>query len=76
MITKRKEIAEVFYTQYKNIIPLEAYKIINGEKSSLDSSTRKLFITQAIDFVEHTCDKIIKFIKKKYPNKKIYVSSF
>jgi colanic acid/amylovoran biosynthesis glycosyltransferase len=76
MITKRKEIAEVFYAQYKNIIPLEAYKIINGEKSSLDSSTRKLFITQAIDFVEHTCDKIIKFIKKKYPNKKIYVSSF
>lgn len=75
-ITKREGIAKVFHNQYKNAIPLLANEIIGREKSFLDSSVRKLFIIQAIDFIEHICDKIIKLLKKKYPNKKIYVSPF
>jgi len=76
IITKREEIAKVFYVQYKNIIPLNAFEIIRDEKFFRNSSIRRFFIVQATNFVEHICDKIIKLIKKKYPNKKIYVSPF
>jgi len=76
MITKREEIAKVFYAQYKNIIPLNAFKIISDEKFFKNSSMRKFFVIRAINFIEHVCDKIIKLINKKYPNKKIYVSPF
>jgi hypothetical protein len=34
------------------------------------------FVVRATNFVERVCNKIIKLIKKKYPNKKIYVSPF
>jgi len=76
MTTKREEIAKIFYAQYRNIIPLDAFKIISNAKSFKNSSLRKFFIVQAIDFIEHMCDEIIKLIKKKYPNKKIYVFPF
>jgi len=75
-ITKREEIANIFYDQYKNIILLNAFKIISDEKFFENSSIRKFFVAQAINFVENICNKIIKLIKKRYPNKKIYVSPF
>lgn len=75
-ITKREDIAKIFNSLYKNIIPLDAFKIISNEKFLKNSSIRKFFVVKATNFVEVICNKIIKLIKKKYPNKKIYVLPF
>jgi colanic acid/amylovoran biosynthesis glycosyltransferase len=75
-VTKREEIAENFFTYYKNNIPLEAFKIIRDGKIPKKPFERKLFVVQAVNFIENICNEIIKFIKKKYPKRKIYVSPF
>jgi len=75
-VTKREEIAKNFFTYYKNNIPLEAFKIIRDGKIPKNSFERKLFVVQAANFIENICNEIIKFIKKKYPKRKIYVSPF
>jgi colanic acid/amylovoran biosynthesis glycosyltransferase len=75
-LTKREEIAKNFFTYYKNNIPLEAFKIIRDGRIPKNSFERKLFVVQATNFIENVCNEIIKFIKKKYPKRKIYVSPF
>jgi len=78
VITKRDEIAENFFTEYKNRIPIIASKIISSKRyfKKFSANKRKIFAIQAIDFVENICDKIVKLIKNKYPNKKIYIFPF
>jgi len=75
-ITKREEIAKIFSMEYRNRVPLQALQIMKNKKDFKNIDLPPFFHLKAIDFVEHMCCKIIKFIKEKYPDKKIYVSPF
>lgn len=75
-ITKREKIAKTFLMKHKNKIPFHALQIMKSKKGLRNVDLPSLFHLKSIDFVERVCSKIIKFIKEKYPNKKIYVSPF
>ncbi len=72
-VTLRGEIVKTWNNYYKNPVPSHALQIINHDH---DSHSLLIFIQGFINYIEEITNRIIKALKKKYPEEQIYISSF
>lgn len=71
--TSRYEIANIFSKKCKNVLPLSAYGILEGNNETYD---KKLFCRKAAKFIEEIGRKSILFYHKKYPKQSIVIPTF